>query len=125
MARILLVEDDLDTQDIYRTSLEHAGYSVLTASDGEEGLSRALAAVPDLSLLDIMLPKMPGWEVAQRLRTDERTRRVPIIAVSAYELPGERDYAKELGVDRFLKKPLPPSQLAAEVRQHFEEGPGV
>jgi CheY-like chemotaxis protein len=97
MARILLVEDDLDTQDIYRTSLEHAGYSVLTASDGEEGLSRALAAVPDLSLLDIMLPKMPGWEVAQRLRTDERTRRVPIIAVSRTSFPANAITRRNLG----------------------------
>jgi two-component system cell cycle response regulator DivK len=121
--RILLIEDDFDTQEIYRAFLEHAGYEVLTADDGEEGVDRAIATIPDLILLDIMLPKIPGWEVAQLLRDDDRTRKVPIIAVSAYELPGERDYARELGVDRFLKKPLPPTELVDEVKRHFERIP--
>src|SRR3990172_2294955 len=81
---ILLVEDNEDNLVVYRTILEHVGFRVIEARDGEEGVSRAREQLPDLILMDISIPKLDGWEATQRLKSAEATRRIPIIALTAH-----------------------------------------
>ena len=83
---VLLVEDNEDNLVVYRTILEHVGYRVIEARDGEEGVSRAKEHIPDLILMDISIPKMDGWEATQRLKADDNTKKIPIIALTAHAL---------------------------------------
>ena len=114
---VLLVEDNEDNLIVYRTILDHVGYRVIEARDGEEGVARALADHPDLILMDVSLPKMDGWEATRRIKGDAQTRQIPIIAVTAHALDDDREKATQVGCDGYLAKPVAPRRVVEEVER--------
>ncbi len=116
---VLLVEDNDDNRAIYRTILEHQGYRVVEALDGEEAVRRASDDPPDLILMDISIPLLNGWEATRRLKADARTARIPVIALTAHALAADRAMAEEVGCDGYLPKPVTPGRVAAEVRERI------
>ncbi len=114
---ILLVEDNEDNRSIYRTVLEHFGYGVLEAPDGEEGVRIARESVPDLILMDISIPLLDGWEATKILKAEEGTSGIPIIALTAHALATDRTKAKEVGCDGYLAKPVEPRKVLEEVQR--------
>jgi len=103
-ARILIAEDHLDSREALRILLEAAGYDVAVAVDGRDAVEAAKSDRPDLILMDIMMPRLDGFEATRHLRNDDRTQSVPIIAVTAME--GARDRALEAGADDVVPKPI-------------------
>ncbi len=114
--RILIVDDEPDLLAVLKIGLESAGYDVLTASDGEQGLALARQCAPDLMLLDLMLPRMDGYKVCRALKFDERYRQIPIFILSARSGETDRRLALELGADEFHTKPYDLSALVERVR---------
>jgi len=114
--RILVVEDVPVMLEVLRMRLEAEGYAVVTARDGVEALEKAREHHPDLVLLDLMLPRLSGERVCRELRSDPRTRAVPIIVVSARVGETERLRALAAGADAFLAKPYDVAQLTGEIR---------
>lgn len=114
---VLLVEDNEDNLVVYRTILEHVGYRVVEARDGEEGVERAKRELPDLILMDISIPKMDGWEATQRLKADPETRDIPIVALTAHALEEDRQKAVQAGCDGYLAKPVEPRRVVQEVER--------
>jgi CheY-like chemotaxis protein len=114
---VLLVEDNEDNLVVYRTILEHVGFRVIEARDGEEGVSRAKEHLPDLILMDISIPKMDGWEATQRLKADNNTKQIPIIALTAHALEEDRQKALQAGCDGYLAKPVEPRRVVQEVER--------
>lgn len=101
---VLLIEDDADTLEMYRLRLERDGYDVRTATDGEEGLARAVELRPDIVFLDIRLPKLDGLEVLGRLRENESTAQIPVVVLSNYGEKDLIDRGQTLGALEFLVK---------------------
>ncbi|HEX7119790.1 MAG TPA: response regulator [Longimicrobiales bacterium] len=116
--KILIVEDNEDNLMVYRTILEHVGYGVLEARDGEEGIARASESHPDLILMDISIPKIDGWEATRRLKEAEGTRDIPIIALTAHALEEDREKALSVGCDGYLAKPVEPRRVVEEVERY-------
>lgn len=106
MPKILLVEDNEMNRDMLSRRLQRKGYSVVTAHDGEQGLLLARSETPDLILMDISLPMMSGLEVTRLLKSDEATRHIPVIALTAHALVTDRDKAFEAGCDDYDTKPV-------------------
>jgi DNA-binding response OmpR family regulator len=107
-----------------KIGLETEGYEVLTASDGEQGLALARQIMPDLMLLDLMLPRMDGYKICRALKFDERYRRIPIFILSARSGETDRRLALELGADEFHSKPYNMRDLVARVRTRIEAARG-
>ncbi len=103
---ILVIEDNIDNLDLVRFLLEEVGYSVLGASDGRSGLDIARTANPVLILLDLAIPEIDGWSLANMLKGIENTREIPVIALTAYTMPGDRKRALDAGCDGYITKPL-------------------
>jgi len=114
---ILLVEDNIDNRVIMQAWLEHAGYRVLFAHDGLTNISRALDEVPDVILMDVALPGIDGWAAAARLKADPRTESIPIIALTALALPGDRRRVAELKMEGYLVKPVGLARILEEVQR--------
>ncbi len=114
---VLLVEDNEDNLVVYRTILEHVGYRVVEARDGEEGVARARQERPDLILMDISIPKIDGWEATQRLKAGADTDSIPIIALTAHALEEDRQKALQAGCDGYLAKPVEPRRVVQEVER--------
>ena len=114
--RVLVVEDTDDNRQIVRDLLNSAGYETIEAVDGPEGVAAALREKPDLILMDIQLPVFDGYEATRRIRANEATSRIPIIAVTSYALSGDADKARAAGCDDYLAKPFSPRELLALVR---------
>ncbi|MEE8210176.1 MAG: response regulator [bacterium] len=119
MKTILLIEDVEDNRDLVVQILE-SEYTVAEARDGQEGLEKARAVRPHLILLDLALPKMDGWEVARRLKSDPALKAIPIIALTAYAMEGDEARALEAGCDAYVPKPILPKDLRARVRGVLE-----
>ncbi len=115
--KILVVEDDLVTQRILAARLEINGYKVITASDGEEGLKKARNEKPDLVMLDLMLPKMTGYEVCRMLKFDDKYKKIPIIVLSALDRQDEREKAVKAGADAVFVKPFDLELLLVKIRE--------
>jgi CheY-like chemotaxis protein len=115
MAKILLVEDHQEIWDFLSRRLKRRGYDVVVAQDGQEGLDKARTEAPDLLLLDMNLPVMDGWTVARTLKSDEATRRLPIIALTAHAMAGDREKAIAAGCDDYHPKPVDFSQLLNQI----------
>lgn len=114
---VLLVEDNEDNLVVYRTILDFVGYQVIEARDGEEGVDRARSDHPDLILMDISIPKIDGWEATRRLKADEQTKDIPIIALTAHALEEDRQKAIRAGCDGYLAKPIEPRRVVEEVQR--------
>jgi CheY-like chemotaxis protein len=104
--KILIIEDNKDNSDLVGFLMESAGFEVLIAVDGFKGLALAAEHVPDLIVLDLMMPEMDGWEVAEKLRTDPTTAEIPIVVVSALADSENKRRGKEFGVVGYITKPL-------------------
>jgi CheY-like chemotaxis protein len=115
MATILLVEDNEMNRDMLSRRLERRGYRLLIAVDGQEGLDVAAAQKPDLILLDMSLPILDGWEVARRLKADDTMRTVPVIALTAHAMAGDRERAIEAGCDDYDTKPVELPRLIEKI----------
>jgi two-component system cell cycle response regulator DivK len=116
MSTVLLVEDDEFSREIYATYLSRVGHDVLLAADGESGVAIARARRPDMVLMDLSLPGIDGYAATSMLKGDDRTRDIPVVALTGRALEIERARASEVGCDGFLAKPMTPKQLAEEVR---------
>jgi len=114
-ANILLVDDEIDVIKVASARLEKADFDVSTAKNGEEALISAKKGLPDLILLDIMMPGMDGYEVAERLRKDEKTSLIPIIMLTAKASSADKVKALKMGIDDYITKPYDPSELMARV----------
>jgi two-component system alkaline phosphatase synthesis response regulator PhoP len=114
--RILIVEDDTDIADLVKRYLERAGYLVERAATGREGLDRIAEKLPDLIVLDLMLPQVDGLEICRLLRGNDKTATVPIIMLTARADESERIVGLEVGADDYIPKPFSPNELVARVR---------
>ena len=122
MTKILYVEDNEDNVYMLERRLERAGFAVVVASDGEQGVAVARAERPDLILMDLSLPVLDGWEATRRLKVSEETRAIPIIALSAHAMPGDREKALAAGCDDYDSKPIRLPSLLAKIRALLPEG---
>jgi CheY-like chemotaxis protein len=116
---VLLVEDNEDNRIIYATALRFAGYDVLEAITGTEGVHQARTQLPDIILMDISVPELDGWEATAMLKADPKTRHIPIIAVTAHALPEDEERSRAAGCDGYLAKPISPAHLIGEVDRRF------
>jgi two-component system cell cycle response regulator DivK len=117
--RILVVEDHEENRRIMRDLLTHAGYEMLEAHTGEDGVAAAARERPDLILMDIQLPGIDGYEVTRRIKADPALRAIPIIAVTSYALSGDDVKALAAGCDAYVTKPFSPRALLGTVREHL------
>jgi CheY-like chemotaxis protein len=115
MAKILLVEDNEMNRDMLSRRLQRKGFSVVMAEDGRQGVTMALSETPDLILLDMSLPLLDGWEVARRIKGDPQTRSIPVIALTAHAMSGDREKALEAGCDEYDTKPVEFSRLITKI----------
>jgi two-component system, cell cycle response regulator DivK len=106
MPIVLIVEDNLDNYELVRFLLGRAGYDTRWARTGREGISMAKEEKPDLILMDLSLPEMDGWTATERIKSDPETKHIPIAALTAHTLPGDRKRALEAGCDGYLSKPM-------------------
>ena len=114
-ATVLVVDDDPVIQKLLQVNFEMEGYSVITAGDGEEGLAKAQAEHPDAVVLDVMMPKMDGLEVARRLKSDPDTQGIPIILLSAKAQQADIQAGTATGAEEYLTKPFDPLELLQRV----------
>ncbi len=121
MRRVLIVDDDPNICKLLDFSLQQAGFSVLVAQDGDEGLALAREHEPDVAVLDIMMPSMHGYELCRRLRTDPRTKGVKILFLTARSQPIDEQEAIKAGADLFLSKPVVPDELVDHVQKLLHE----
>ncbi len=117
MAKILLVEDNEMNRDMLSRRLIRRGYEVVLAVDGEEGVARAESEMPALILMDMSLPVLDGWEAARKLRATPATRAIPIIALTAHAMAGDRERALAAGCDDFDTKPIELDRLLAKIEK--------
>ena len=116
---VLVVDDVAHGREIFAEYLEFRGFRVATAADGLEALDKAFELLPDVILMDLSLPQLDGWEATKRLKGDERTKAIPIIALTAHALASAHDKAKAAGCDSVVTKPCVPKDLEAEVRRQL------
>jgi len=112
---IMVVEDNEPSRDALSRRLERRGYRILTAVDGQQAVSTAQAARPDLILMDLGLPGIDGWEATRQLKGGTLTRRIPIIVLSAHAMTNDRDLALKAGADDFDTKPVRFEQLLGKI----------
>jgi two-component system, cell cycle response regulator DivK len=118
---VLVVEDYQDAREMYAAYLQFSGYRVAEATNGVEALERTLELMPDIILMDLALPKMDGWEATRRLKLDERTKHIPIVALTGHALEGHAEGARQAGCDSFVTKPCLPDALVAEIRRMLQD----
>jgi CheY-like chemotaxis protein len=114
---ILVVDDYQDAREMYAEYLQFSGFRVAEARNGNEAVEQAFALKPDLILMDLSLPGMDGWEATRRLKADETTRHIPIVALTGHALAGASEGARRAGCDSFVTKPCLPDDLVIEVRR--------
>lgn len=120
MTRILLIEDNELNRDMLSRRLQRAGMDVLLACDARHGIETAQGEHPDIILMDLRLPDMSGWEAARRLKTDEHTKRIPLIALTAHAMEGDRQRAINAGCDDYETKPIDLPRLLGKIRTQLD-----
>ncbi|MDD3847548.1 MAG: response regulator [Syntrophorhabdaceae bacterium] len=120
--RILIIEDN--EQNLYLISfiLKKYGYEVFAARDGQEGIDMGFSIKPDLILLDIQLPVMDGYAVARALRRNSGLADTPVVAVTSYAMPGDKEKAMEAGCSGYIEKPIDPDNIGAQVEKYLSMG---
>jgi DNA-binding response OmpR family regulator len=116
MSTVLVADDDADILELVAFRLERAGYEVITAHDGTEALAAARERLPDLAVLDVMMPGLTGYDVTRELRGDEATRAIPVILLTARVQEADVNRGFEAGADDYLRKPFSPQELRARVQ---------
>jgi two-component system, cell cycle response regulator DivK len=122
MARILYVEDNEDNIYMLSARLQRKGYEVIIATDGEQGIALAHSDPPALILMDLSLPVLDGWEATKRLKASDRTRDIPVIALSAHAMADDRETALAAGCDDFDIKPVEFARLLAKIEALLPKG---
>jgi len=117
--KILVIEDNEQNLYLLKFLLENSGHEVIPATDGQSGIAVAAREKPTLILLDIQLPQMDGYEVARRLRLQDDLRKVPIVAVTSYAMPGDREKAIAAGCSGYIEKPINPDTFIKQVEEHL------
>jgi two-component system, cell cycle response regulator DivK len=115
MLRILLVEDNDMNRDMLSRRLVRNGYEVLLAMDGQQGIDMALSERPDLILMDMSLPVIDGWEATRRIKLNDATRQIPVIALTAHAMAGDREKTMQAGCDDYDTKPVEISRLVRKI----------
>ena len=122
MTRILYVEDNEDNVYMLSRRLKRRGYEVLIARDGEEGIAMASSKAPHLILMDLSLPGLDGWEATRQIKAAEATKHIPVIALSAHAMPGDREGALAAGCDEYESKPVEFPRLIEKMNRFLGEG---
>ena len=118
---VLIVDDFDDNRQMYAEFLAYSGFRVLEASNGAEAVEKATEHLPDLIVMDLSLPVLDGWEATRRLKSDPRTRHIPVIALTGHALEGHSQGARAAGCDAFLAKPCLPDKLLDTVRAMLDK----
>ncbi|WP_438020123.1 response regulator [Sorangium sp. So ce315] len=121
---VLVVDDFQDNREMFAEYLSFSGFRVAEAATGREALDRAFELIPDLILMDLSLPEIDGWEATRHLKSDPRTKRIPIVALTGHTLAGHSREAKDAGCDAFLTKPCLPDTLVLEIRRLLSQSEG-
>ncbi len=119
---ILVVDDYQDAREMYAEYLQFSGFRVAEARNGNEAVAQAFSLRPDLILMDLSLPGMDGWEATRVLKADERTKHIPVVALTGHALAGASEGARKAGCDSFVTKPCLPDDLVVEVRRMLGTG---
>jgi CheY-like chemotaxis protein len=114
---VLVVEDYQDAREMYAAYLQFSGFRVAEATNGVEAIEKTIELMPDIILMDLALPRMDGWEATRRLKLDERTKHIPIVALTGHALAGHAEGARQAGCDSFVTKPCLPDALVAEIQR--------
>jgi len=122
MAKILLVEDNELNRDMLTRRLERRGFQVVSAVDGRAGIALGEQEAPDLILMDMSLPDVDGWEATRRLKSSSQTRSIPIIALTAHAMSGDRERAIEAGCDDYDTKPVELGRLLEKIDSLIRKG---
>ena len=125
MIKILLVEDNEMNRDMLSRRLQRKGYQVAIAVDGQQGIDMAQADPPALILMDMSLPVLDGWEATRRLKADDRTKHIPILALTAHAMHGDEQKAKEAGCDDYDVKPIELERLLGKMRALLGQSPAA
>jgi CheY-like chemotaxis protein len=120
MAKVLLVEDNEMNRDMLARRLERRGYQVVMAVDGDQGVRLAQAEAPDLILMDMSLPVLDGWEATRRLKALPATQGIPIIALTAHAMSGDREKALDAGCDDYDTKPIEFPRLLGKIEAFLQ-----
>jgi two-component system cell cycle response regulator DivK len=120
--RVLVVEDNRDNMTLIVDILETLDYAVIQAGDGVRGVETAVAERPDLILMDLSLPKMDGWTAAQAIKSNPDIRHIPVIALTAHAMEGDRNRALAAGCDDYLTKPINLSELTIKLSKFILKG---
>ena len=122
MPTILIVEDNEMNRDMLSRRLKRRGFEILFATNGEEGIEQAHAQSPDLILMDMSLPIIDGWEATRQLKASQATQKIPIIALTAHAMAGDRQRALDAGCDDFETKPIELEQLLEKIERYLTKG---
>lgn len=125
MARILIIEDNAANLELLRYLLHAAGYEVLLARDGDEGIRVARASLPDLILSDLQLPGADGYSILRTLRQDGATAAIPVVAVTAFSMARDRELVLSAGFNGYIPKPIDPEQFVASIATFLTPRPSV
>ncbi len=120
-AKVLVVEDYEDAREMYQEFLEYEGFDVDVAADGLEALERAKQSRPDVILMDMSLPLVNGWEATRRLKEDDNTADIPVMALTGHAFPGHAEKAKQVGCDAYVTKPALPEEVANRIRSMLQK----
>jgi two-component system cell cycle response regulator DivK len=120
---ILVVDDTKDSRELFAEYLRMAGFQTAEASSGAEAIDKAARLRPSAIVMDLEMPDMDGWEATRRLKADDRTRGIPVIALSAHVMEGARKKATEAGCEGFLPKPCYPTDVSAELKRILDARP--
>lgn len=123
MPRILIVDDEADNIDLLSRRLRRRGYDVSGAGNALDALAKARAERPDLILMDVKMPDVDGYEATRRLKTEEATRSIPVIMLTAQAMPEDRERALEAGADEYESKPIDLDRLLEKIRRLLEGRP--
>lgn len=120
--KILYVEDDDDNVFVLKSQLSRAGYAVVIATDGAQGVAMAASEQPDLILMDLSLPILDGWEATRRIKAAPETKHIPVIALTAHAMTGDREKALAVGCNDFDTKPVELTRLLGKIHALAPEG---
>ena len=119
MKKILIVEDNETNMYLFSRILRKGGYEVIPATNGEEGVEKAIKEKPDLILMDVQLTDMDGLEATKRIRKSEAKGEIPIVALTSYAMVGDREKALAVGCTGYIEKPINPDTFLAEIKKYF------
>ena len=113
--RILIVEDNMDTYELVHFILEKNGFETFLAANGRDGVNAAVKQRPDLIIMDMSMPEMDGWTATGLIKKNEQTKAIPLLALTAHALPGDRQRAMDAGCDEYITKPMDLDELAEAI----------